>query len=92
MIPSTTWRKQGDIDILMMGEVPVGRINPPAKAWIFNLNYPACFWKGEKTEGQARLALACAFSAWLLKAGISAPDQGDLFTPTRLNAEGADRG
>lgn len=79
MIPKTTWRKQGDIDILMMGEVAVGRINPPSKAWIFNLNSPSCFWKGEKTEALARAALFSAFNAWLMRAGISRPDQGDLF-------------
>lgn len=76
---ATTWRKQGDIDVLMMGDVPVGRINPPAKAWIFNLNAPACFWKGEKTEAAARIALVGAFNAWLRRAGIVGPDQGSLF-------------
>jgi hypothetical protein len=79
MRPATTWRQQGDIDILMMGEVPVGRINPRANAWIFNLKYPACFWKGEKNEGLARVALVCAFNAWLLQAGIVGPEQADLF-------------
>lgn len=79
MIPATTWRKQGDIDILMMGEVAVGRIHASAKSWIFNLNSHACFWKGERTEAAARVALIEEFHAWLMKAGISSPGQPDLF-------------
>lgn len=72
----TEWRMQGDIEVLHLGEIPVGRVNPPAKAWIFNLNYPACFWKGEKTVEQARACVNLALTLWLRKAGLV---QGELF-------------
>ena len=75
-MPVTSWRMQGDIEVLHLGDVPVGRVNPAAKAWIFNLNYPACFWKGERTVEQARLAAVMALNAWLTKAKLT---QGDLF-------------
>ena len=72
---TTSWVRQGDIDILMMGEVPVGRIKD--KAWIFNLAGHVAFWRGERTEQAARAALGIAFSDWLRRAGIE--KQGELF-------------
>ena len=72
----TSWQWQGDIEILMMGDVPVGRLKE--RAWIFNLAAPACFWKAERTELAARCALMLAFKVWLDRAGI-APVQGNLF-------------
>ena len=73
----TEWRMQGDIEVLHLGDIAVGRVNPAAKAWMFNLNYPACFWKGERTVEQARACVVSALAAWLRKAGLV---QGDLFT------------
>lgn len=75
-----SWRRQGDIDVLHLGEIPVGRIHPSARSWIFNLRYPACFWKGEKSEEIARCNLLNALSAWLKAAGLDEPEQGDLFS------------
>lgn len=72
-----SWRRQHDIDVLHLGEIPVGRVKD--KAWIFNLTYPACFWKGEKSEALARQAVTAALSEWLSKAGLSGPEQMDLF-------------
>lgn len=63
-----SWRRQGDIDVLHLGEIPVGRVKD--KAWIFNLTYPACFWKSERSEEKARLAVLAALNAWLIKAGL----------------------
>ena len=74
----TSWVRQGDIDILMMGEVPAGRLHANAKAWILNLNYPASFWKTERSVEAARAALIIAFGDWLRRAGIEGA-QGDLF-------------
>ena len=79
---ATTWVTQGDIEILMMGDVAVGRIHPNARSWIFNLASPACFWKGEKSEALARVALVTAFNAWLSRAGLLRPAQGQLFADT----------
>lgn len=75
-----SWRQQGDIDVLHLGEIPVGRVK--GKAWIFNLKYPACFWKGERSEALARSAVTAALSDWLTKAGLTGGEQMELFHPT----------
>lgn len=72
----TEWRVQGDIDVLFLGEIPVGRVHLKDKSWIFNLNYPGCFWKGERSLDRARACVNIALTEWLRKAGLV---QAELF-------------
>lgn len=76
----TTWKREGDIDVLYLGEIAVGRVCDRAGkgnkcGWIFHLAGHLAFWKNEKTEDHARLALTLALSDWLRRAGLKEPTQ-----------------
>lgn len=76
--PATSWRRQGDIDVLYLGEVPVGRVSIPRtdkdkSHWLFNLAGATAFWRKEKSVDHARLALQLALNDWLRRAGLMDP-------------------
>ena len=73
----TAWVRQNDIDVLLVGEVEVGRVHANARSWLFSLKHPS-FWRGERSAELARTALIAAFSDWLKRAGLD-QQQGDLF-------------
>lgn len=69
---TTSWQMQGDIEVLMMGEIAVGRLCHRDKpSWVLNISGLSCSWKAEKTMEQARAALLLAFNGWCQKAGLA---------------------
>jgi hypothetical protein len=74
MKPPLSWTRQGDIDVLLMGEIEVGRAmmnGAKGARYIFNLLGSRAFWKDEKTLDHAKLALTIALNDWLRKAGLA---------------------
>lgn len=70
--PATSWQQQGDIEVLMMGDIPVGRLCQRGKpSWILNIASLSHSWTTEKTMEQARAALLAAFGDWCRKAGLA---------------------
>lgn len=68
---ATSWQMEGDIEVLMMGEIAVGRLCHRGKpSWVLNISGLSCSWKAEKTMEQARAALLLAFNGWCQKAGL----------------------
>jgi len=72
----TSWRREGDIDVLYLGEIAVGRVidrggRKDRPRWLFNLAGAVAFWHDETTEERARLALMLALHAWIRKAGLA---------------------
>lgn len=68
---ATSWQMQGDIEILMMGEIAVGRLCHREKpSWVLNISGLGCSWRTEKTMEQARAALLLAFNDWCRRAGL----------------------
>lgn len=75
MTVTLTWSRQNDIEILLIGEIEVGRVmatggkkNSPR--YIFNLLGSRAFWRDAKSIEEARLALMGALSDWLRRAGL----------------------
>ncbi len=72
-----TWRQEGDIAVLMLGEVEAGRVCSrlscsPAHMWMFML-LPVPIWTGARSHFAARHELTEALRAWVAKAGLSDP-------------------
>lgn len=75
MIPGTSWRLEHDLDVLYLGEVPVGRVarsggKGDKPRWLFNLKGGAAFWHDAKSLEAAKLNLTCALLDWLQRAGL----------------------
>ncbi|QJQ31801.1 hypothetical protein GV829_04530 [Sphingomonas lacunae] len=74
--PATEWRTEGDIEVLYMGEVEIGRAmatggkkNSPR--WLFTLNRQAIEWISVRTIEGAKTCVEATFDLWLQKAGIA---------------------
>lgn len=72
----TSWRREGDIDVLYLGEIAVGRVHDRGgrkdrPRWLFNLAGAIGFWRDEKTVEQARFALMLALRGWIRRAGLA---------------------
>ena len=70
-----TWHNDGDLEILMLGQIEVGRIlhsggraNKPR--YLFHLGNRCPFWKTEKTLDIARSALLNEVDDFLKRAGL----------------------
>ena len=65
-----TWQLHGEIEVLHLGQIPVGRVNPRDNGWIFNLAGVTAFWKREKTVALARGNLTAALYDWARRAAM----------------------
>jgi len=72
----TTWKAQNHLEVLCLGDIEVGRVSATGgrknrPRWIFNLAYPASFWRDALTIEQARAELLAALDGWLQRAGLA---------------------
>lgn len=70
-----TWRTRGDLEVLYLGEIPVGRVAPDGgrnnrPRWLFNLDGAASIWRDAKTIVEARVCVLLALDQWLNRAGL----------------------
>ena len=79
MIRPLSWRSESGMQVLYLGEIPIGRMAPNGSGklgshrWLFHLagHTPgtAAFWHAENGETAARAALLAAANTWLNRAG-----------------------
>lgn len=67
------WRPLNDLDVLYLGNIPVGRVAPagtrgPEPGYIFNLANVS--WVRLKRNEDPRLRLKLALGSWLMAAGL----------------------
>lgn len=79
MVRPLSWRSEIGMQVLYLGEVPIGRVAPNgggrggSHRWLFHLAGPtpgtSAFWHAENGETKARAALLAAANTWLNRAG-----------------------
>ena len=65
-----SWRQEHALEVMYLGEIPVGRVNPGDNGWIFNLAGFTAFWHREKSVALARGNLSAALFDWARRAGL----------------------
>lgn len=74
MTAQTTWRPWCSLDVLYLGEIPVGRVSQDfgdRARWLFDLDGHRAFWRAAKTPEQARAAVEAKLADWLQQAGLA---------------------